>query len=90
MNELGLVIDYRDGFVAYLNGYEVARVGVTRSSGRNAQGVKVRDERGAVYVALKDIATYLKDGTNVLAIEGHAASADGADFLLDPSLISED
>lgn len=90
INELGLLIDYRDGFVAYLNGHEVARLGVTRSGGRNAQGVKAREDRGTIYVALKEIQAYLKDGTNVLAIEGHAASADTGDFLLDPSLIAED
>ncbi len=90
INELGLVIDYQDGFVAYLNGREVARVGVTRSSGRNAQGVKAREDHGAVYVVLSNLQASLQDGTNVLAIEGHSASPDGTDFLLDPSLSAED
>src|SRR5262249_46537887 len=33
VTELGLIINYSDGFIVYVNGYEVARVNVTRSSG---------------------------------------------------------
>jgi hypothetical protein len=90
ITELGLRIDYADAFVAYINGREVARVGVGRSAGRNAQGIVARDESGRVYVDLRDPGTALKDGTNVLAIECHAAGDDVPDFRLDPELIAED
>lgn len=88
--ELGLWIDYSDAFIAYVNGKEVARVGVGRSSGKNAQGVKAREEKGPQYVILKDAHLYLKDGENILAIEGHTASSESQDFLLSPTLILED
>lgn len=90
ITEMGLRIDYADGFIAYLNGREVARQNVGRSSGRNAQGVKQREDRGSVYIALKDLQTHLKDGANMLAIEAHAASADSLDFTIDPVLLLED
>ncbi|MSU34236.1 MAG: metallophosphoesterase family protein [Pedosphaera sp.] len=90
VTEMGLWIDYEDGFIAYINGHEVARVGVARSSGRNAQGIKPRDENGPSYIILKDINTCLKDGANLLAIEAHIASGESLNFRLDPSLIVED
>ena len=90
VTEMGLWIDYEDGFIAYINGREVARVGVARSSGRNAQGVKPRDDNGPAYVILKDINVCLKDGSNILAIEAHVVSGESLDFRLDPSLIVED
>jgi len=92
VTELGLWIDYDDAFVAYVNGQELARVGVGRSSGRNAQKIAERSEKktGRQYVALKHAHRYLKDGTNVLAIEVHNASVDSSDFRLDPILLLED
>jgi hypothetical protein len=90
VTELGLAVDYRDSFIAYINGREVARMGVGRSSGRNAQKIKAREDRGVVYVALKDSHKYLKDGVNILAIETHCATPDGFDLLMDPYLLLED
>ena len=90
VNELGLQIDYSDAFIAYLNGKEVARSGVGRSSGRNAQSVKLRDGKGAQYIVISDPQKHLKDGTNVLSIELHNSSADKVDLLLAPTLIIED
>ena len=89
ITELGLIVDYRDGFVAYVNGREVARVGIGRSTGRNVQQLKRRETSGAAYVALKDIQRDLKDGVNILAIEAHAVP-DALDLSIDPSLILED
>lgn len=90
VTELGLWIDYDDGFVAYLNGREVARAGVGRSSGRNAQKVAKRSGSGSAYVVLKDAPKHLRDGSNVLAIEVHNASLESSDLRLDPVLILED
>lgn len=89
VTEIGLMIDYRDGFIAYVNGREVARQNIARSSGRNAQKIKAREETGYTYVPFKDLNRYLKDGVNVLAIEAHGA-AEGVDLQLDPYLILED
>jgi hypothetical protein len=90
ITELGLMVNYRDGFIAYVNGREVARSNIGRSSGRNAQKIKAREESGFAYVALKDVHKHVKDGVNVLAIEAHAATSDGADLFIDPYLLLED
>ncbi len=89
VTEIGLMVDYRDGFIAYLNGREVARQNIGRSSGRNVQKIKPRESGGAHYVVLKDLARSLKDGVNLLAIEAHSAS-DSLDLLIDPALLLED
>ena len=89
MTELGLLVDYSDGLIVYLNGQEVARLNIGRSSGPHVQSVKTRGERGPVYLTLKDAHQYLRDGTNMLAIEAHA-NAEAIDFRIDPVLVCED
>ena len=89
VTELGLVIDYKDAFIAYINGREVARVGVGRSAGRNAQKIKPREDDGYNYVTIKNLSS-LRDGVNTLAIEAHTATESPLDFRIDPSLILED
>lgn len=89
VTEIGFMVDYRDGFIAYLNGREVARQNIGRSSGRNVQKIKVRETAGAHYVVLKDLARSLKDGLNVLAIEAHSAPG-SLDLLIDPAVLLED
>jgi acid phosphatase type 7 len=90
ITEMGLWIDYSDGFVAFINGHEVARVGVGRSFGRNAQGVSAREDSGRVYVDLRNVGAAVKDGVNVLAIECHLAAGESQDLRLDPELVAED
>jgi hypothetical protein len=89
VTEMGLLVDYSDGLIAFLNGREVARVNVGRSSGRNVQNVKARSGEGEAYLVLKDAHRHLVDGTNVLAIEAHAAPG-VLDFFIDPVLVCED
>jgi len=89
--EIGLMIAYDDGFIAYLNGKEVVRTGVGSGSGRKARDIKTHDANGRYdYFAFKDYEKYLKDGVNVLAIEGHNKDLESSDFTLDPYLIVED
>jgi acid phosphatase type 7 len=90
VTEMGLIVNYQDGFIAYLNGGEVLRRGVGRSSGRNVQEVTSRATPGEVYVSLSDPHEHLRDGLNVLAIEVHSAGGESLDFLIDPVLILED
>ena len=54
ITELGLEIDFSDAFIAYINGHEVVRSGVGRSSGRNAQNIKVREQKGPQFFALPE------------------------------------
>jgi hypothetical protein len=88
--DIGLMISYDDAFIAYLNGKEVVRKGVGKSSGKNAKEIKAHDAGKFTYYPLKEFEKALKDGTNVLAIEGHNVRIDNDDFTLDPYLIIED
>ena len=88
--EIGLMINFDDAFIVYLNGKEVARKGVGKGAGKKAEQIKSHDANKHQYFPLKDFEKYLKDGLNVLAIEGHNAGLDSHDFLIDPFLIIED
>jgi hypothetical protein len=87
--DLGLMINYDDAFIAYLNGNEVARKGVGQGHGREAREVKSHDASRHSYFSLAKYLTHLRTGRNVLAIEGHNASLESNDFLIDPFLVIE-
>lgn len=88
--ELGLMINYDDGFIAYLNGKEVVRKGVGKGAGKDAQQVKSHDATKYGYFPLKEFEKHLRSGVNVLTIEGHNSSLDSHDFLIDAYLLIED
>ncbi|MEM8485246.1 MAG: lamin tail domain-containing protein [Bacteroidota bacterium] len=89
-----LDIDYDDGFVAYLNGIEVARANV------GVEGVRPAFDEGAgsagepfgvrglppARFELEDLENVLQEGENVLAIEVHNASLNSSDLTLIPFL----
>ena len=83
--ELGLLVDYDDAFIAYLNGTEVARSGIT-GSGAKATNIASHEAEGFDYFAIKNWKKLLVPGTNVLALEGHNTTLDSSDFSLDPYL----
>jgi hypothetical protein len=89
ITDMGLIVDYRGGFIAYVNGREATRVNIGRSSGRNVQKLKAREGSGPTYISLKDGYKHVKEGVNVLTIEAHAPD-DALDMLIDPYLILED
>jgi hypothetical protein len=88
--EIGLMINYDDAFIAYLNGKEVVRKGVGKGAGKDAQQIKSHDATRYNYFPLKDFEKHLKTGRNVLAIEAHNMSVTSHDFLIDPYLVLED
>jgi hypothetical protein len=88
--ELGLMINYDDAFIAYLNGKEVVRKGVGKGHGKDVQQVKSHEAAKYAYFPLKDFEKHLRDGVNILAIEGHNSSLANHDFLIDPYLLIED
>ncbi len=90
ITELALMINYDDGFIAYLNGREVLRRHVGRSSGERAQKRESHEAVGYQYCVLNGADRWLCRGTNVLAIEGHNHALESSDFLLDPYLVSEE
>ncbi len=89
---LTLTVDYDDGFVAYLNGVEVARANMTgtppafdtpangehEASGSSSNQPAVIDISGSIGL--------LVPGTNVLAIQGHNQGISSSDFSLIPGL----
>ncbi len=85
---LKLLVSYDDGFVAYLNGVEVARrrIGVPNTFTRHdavADGdASVQTETITIDVAAK----VLVSGANVLAIQTHNYTAGNADFLMKADL----
>lgn len=85
---LTLKMHYDGGFVAYLNGQEVAR--------RNAPDVLSFDATAtggrsnplvAEFITISEHVSLLQDGENVLAIQGLNQSADDAEFLLAAELV---
>ena len=84
-----LDIDYDDGFIAYLNGREIARAnmpGGTASYNTRAAG---SHEAGSTETfVLGTAGELLNEGSNILAIEGHNTSLDSSDFSLIPVLQS--
>ncbi len=86
--ELGLAINCDDAFIAYLNGKEVLRVGVRRGSGARASGIESHEAEGYVYFCIEKHGELLREGVNVLAIEGHNDGVGSSDFSLDPYLIA--
>ncbi len=88
IRELGLAISYDDGFIAYLNGHEVLRVGVGKGRGAEAEEVVSHEAGGYEYFPLKDATQWLVDDDNILSIEGHNVSRSSSDFTLDPYLLA--
>ncbi len=90
IDEIGLMMDYDDAFIAYLNGKEVLRVGVGHGRGNTASQIKDHESKGGYsYFPLHNYENVLHDGRNVLAIEGHNVNLNSSDFTLDPYLIIE-
>jgi hypothetical protein len=81
LNGLSLRMRYDDGFIAYLNGVEVAR--------RNAPGAMDRPFPAGLNAETIDLMAHISSltaGSNVLAIHGINSSAGDDNFLLQPSL----
>ena len=89
---LRLSVKYDDGFVAYLNGHEVARRGAPALAGDlpwNSTASASRDEVAAVAFEVIDLSgqrSRLVEGLNVLSFQGLNQTADSSDFLLVPLL----
>jgi hypothetical protein len=88
VTSLALEIDYDDGFVAYINGQEVARANMpvgqpsfdTLASGSRESGT-------AVLFNLDGFISLIGTGDNVLAIEIHNASLTSSDLSFLPRLL---
>jgi hypothetical protein len=89
-DRLVLQMKYDDGFVAYLNGQEVARHNAPVGAVWNSTATGNRPDAEAVEYREFDISSAisrLNIGNNVLAIHGLNAAIDDPDFLVAPRLV---
>lgn len=87
--QLTLRLRYEDGFVAYLNGVEVARANVPTSPVASSAAVTNRLQRAAAIETRIDLTSrfgLLRPGKNVLALHGLNTTSDSREFLLDAQL----
>ena len=88
-NSLTLKMKYDDGFVAYLNGEEVARRNAPASVAWNSSATAEHVKSDALKYEEIDISSrlgLLRVGQNVLAIQGLNVGANDTDFLVLPEL----
>jgi hypothetical protein len=93
VNRLTLRMKYEDGFVAYLNGFEVARSNAPDEAplAWNAPAADIRPDSDAVGFEDFDISAYanrLVPGDNVLAIQGLNIDLISSDLLVLPELVA--
>lgn len=91
VNRMSLRMKYEDGFVAYLNGEEVARANAPETLLFDSQATELNpDIEAEVFEMFElNIVGKLEEGSNVLAIHGlnlTAAGSNSSDFLLLPEL----
>jgi len=86
---LTLQVRYDDGFVAYLNGVEIARRNAPATPAWDATATADRNLAGAITPETIDVSAAiptLVPGTNVLAVQVLNASSGNADLLFQPEL----
>jgi len=89
---LTLRVAYDDGFVAYLNGVEVARRNAPVTLAHDSAAAAEHPDPQAVAFEEIDLSDYIGQlavGTNVLAVQGLNLAADDGDFLLAPQLVGD-
>ena len=88
-----LRIRFEDGFIAYLNGVEVARRNAPADASFDAVAIDDRLVNDAVreeVIDLQHAIDLLRDGPNVLAFHVLNESIDGSELLLAPELVKVD
>ena len=93
VNDLVVQMKYDDGFVAYLNGTEVARQNVAGTLSWNTSGGGSNPDTSAVIFQDFDITDFknlLVDGTNVLAVQVVNEGTNSSDLLVLPQVVSRE
>jgi hypothetical protein len=93
ITEIALSIDYDDGFVAFINGHEIARSNVGTTATIPYNKLTGTDREASMYSGgfpenfmVTNPSSFLLEGTNVIAIQGHNTNASSSDFSLIPML----
>ena len=92
-DRLTLSMQYDDGFVAYLNGTEVARRNADDPLSWNSIAAGNRDRRTALVAEQIDISAFigsLNSGGNILAVHGLNSAVDDPEMLALPELAATD
>ena len=92
LDALTLRMKYNDGFVAYLNGREIARSNAPASLQWNSNATASRTVTQSIELQDFNVTGFidsLAPGTNVLAIHGLNVSAADGNFLIHPNLTAE-
>ncbi len=93
LDTLIMQIQYDDGFVAYLNGNEVARRNFAGEPAWDSAATASHNNAEAIVFELIDLSDHiskLRQGDNVLAIQGLNVSAKDSDFLLGVELTASE
>ena len=85
-----LRVNYDDGFVAYLNGTEVARRGVTGNPPAHTVAATSHDAEGFEDINLTTRKNLLVNGDNLLAIQVHNTALTSSDLSMLPVLVSRE
>ncbi len=90
ISDLTLRMKYDDGFIAYLNGSEVARRHVTGEASYNTRAQGHLDTEAVVFenILISESIDLLRPGENVLAIHAINISPTNSDMLILPELVS--
>ena len=89
LDSLFLNVRYDDGFIAYLNGVEVARANVTGTPTWQSPSSSSHSDGDAVvpeHFNLNAFVEHLRPGDNILALHGLNSSATSSDFLISVEL----
>ncbi|HTN76182.1 MAG TPA: lamin tail domain-containing protein, partial [Pirellulaceae bacterium] len=88
-NQLSLQVRYDDGFIAYINGQEVARRNAPVGAAWNSNATADRLDSVAVQYETINLSAYaglIQAGENVLALHGLNVVPTSSDFLIDTEL----
>jgi len=86
-------VDFDDGFVAYLNGVEIARANMIQNPQWNSSATENHEavmysggNPGAYEIDAQTLKSIIKQGRNVLCIQAHNVDATSSDFSIIPFL----
>lgn len=87
VESLFLRIKYDDGFVAYLNGVEIARRNAPLNPAWNTPATAIHNGVAQEIISIPEGISLLSDGTNILAIHGMNVNSGNTDFLIEAELV---